>query len=92
MADVDITGRNFNVVMRRFGEGLLSGSDLEQIRTALLDLTQEQLGNIWGMSRRQISHMENKKQPDAKTCDAYRGLMVRHFLTGVKGTCSVSTG
>lgn len=64
---------------RRFGEGPLSGDDLEHIRLAL-GLTQEQLGAKWGMSRRQISFMENKDAPDAKTCDAYRGMMVCSLL------------
>lgn len=70
---------NYEIILRRFGEPM-TGSDLEEIRRGLFGLSQEELGSKWGVSRTQILRMEKRLMVDAKTCDAYRGLMLRHFL------------
>lgn len=68
------------VALRRFAAEPLSGNDLMLIRTTLLDMTQAELGNTWGISRNQVSRIENQHAPDSKTCDAYIGLMVRSLI------------
>lgn len=78
-----ILSPQLEALYRRFGEGALTGPDLERIRL-VLGYTQAQLGEKWGLSRRQISFMENKLAPDAKTCDAYRGMMVCSLLNAAK--------
>jgi DNA-binding CsgD family transcriptional regulator len=80
MARLKITP-DFEVAMRRFGDDPLTGVDLEIIRSSVLGYSQEQLGAEWGISRNQISRIEKKVEPDAKTSDAYRGLLLRHFMT-----------
>jgi len=84
MAGLKITP-DFEVAMRHFGDDPLSGEDLEKIRSSVLGYSQEQLGAEWGISRNQISRIEKKPAPDTKTCDAYRGLLLRHFMTKSQG-------
>lgn len=81
MAGVGIKDdKNIEVALRRFATQPLTGGDLSKIRTSLLRLTQEELGDVWGISRNQVSRLENLPEPDRKTCDAYLGLMVRNLL------------
>lgn len=79
MADLK-NNSSFEVVMSRFGDRQLTGNDLQQIRTSLLGLSQEALGEQWGISRNEISRIERKPNPDLKTCDAYRGLALLRFF------------
>ena len=71
---------DFVVSLRRFGKRQLTGPDLCQIRTALLGISQEKLAASWGISRNEISRIEKLEQPELKTCDAYRGLLLLYFV------------
>ncbi|WP_080423760.1 helix-turn-helix domain-containing protein [Burkholderia ubonensis] len=68
------------LVMRRFGGRCLSGKDLAAIRSSVLDITQEELAAEWGISRTLVSRMESTPKPDERTCDQYRGLLMRAFF------------
>lgn len=71
----------YQIVLRQFG-GPMTGADLEKIRRGVFGMSQEELGEKWGVSRNYIMRMEKKKdvEVEAKICDAYRGLMLRYFL------------
>ncbi|MBN3729371.1 XRE family transcriptional regulator [Burkholderia sp. Tr-20390] len=68
------------LVLRRFGGDCLTGKDLAAIRSSVLDITQEQLAIEWGISRTLVSRMESTPNPDQRTCDQYRGLLMRAFF------------
>ncbi|MEX3555112.1 MAG: XRE family transcriptional regulator [Burkholderia gladioli] len=68
------------LVLRRFGGACLTGKDLAAIRSSVLDITQEQLAIAWGISRTLVSRMESATNPDKRTCDQYRGLLMRAFF------------
>lgn len=75
---------NFEVVMRRFGAADLTGEDLREIRRSVLGWKSERLCFEWGVSRSQITRMEKSHTVDPKTRDAYRGLILRHYLQGLE--------
>ncbi len=77
MRDVD---SNAEVVLRRFGAEQLSGRDLTMIRTAVLDITQDELARQWGVSRTLVSRWESGDEPDQRVCDGYRGLLMRKIF------------
>lgn len=68
------------IALRRFVSQPLSGKDLGELRNSLLGLSQEQLGELWNVSRIQVSRIESLPTPPQKQCDAYIGLMVRLML------------
>lgn len=77
-----VVSHDLSVVLRRFATDTLSGSDLAQIRDAVLGMSQEQAGERWGIRRNQVSKCENAPEPDVRTCDAYVGMMIRVLLSG----------
>ncbi|WP_199031645.1 hypothetical protein [Ralstonia sp. ASV6] len=68
------------IVIRRFKDRKLAGSDLQLIRTDVVRLTQEQLSEEWGISRTLISRIESSPEPDQRQCDQYLGLLTRRFF------------
>ena len=83
MADL-IMDHNFEVVMRRFGATELSGRDLREIRRSVLGWNSARLCSEWNVSRSHVTRMENSDSVDPKTRDAYRGLILRHYMQGVE--------
>jgi len=77
------------VALRRFVSQPLTGSDLGELRNSLLGLSQEQLGELWTVSRIQISRIETLPIPPQKQCDAYIGLMVRLMMERMRTDDSV---
>lgn len=76
MADI-ATDESLVAVLRRFGLQPLSGADLTTIRREVLGMTQSQLGDVWGVTRGQVSRAERRPAPSKRICDAYIGVMAR---------------
>jgi hypothetical protein len=72
--------RAVELMIRCFGGAQLSGEQLAQIRHSVCGLSVDQVAKHWNIPKRRVAAMEKDAQPDIKTCDAYRGLLMGHLF------------
>jgi hypothetical protein len=71
---------NTTVILRRFGTSDLVGSDLATIRDKVLGITQQELADVWGISRTLVSRWESSLETDRRVSDQYLGLLLRKYF------------
>lgn len=85
LADWARTDTGSVAVARRFGDpdiSPISGRDLKQLRTRVLELSQDEIADLFKISRNSVSRIETKahKAMDGKSVYAYLGVILVHFI------------
>ncbi|WP_432262883.1 hypothetical protein [Cupriavidus sp. TMH.W2] len=85
LADWARTDSGSIAVARRFGDpdiSPISGRELKQLRTRVLELSQDEIADLFKISRNSVSRIETKahKAMDGKSVYAYLGVVFVHFI------------